>query len=116
VTEDWNEYRLTEDEFATILDALRHAQDDAVHSDGKAKFSQVQSELVTQHDHHARDKRTTSERFEDDVLITPMPTVIEMEKTPKQMQREIDHLVRDIEAKRALQDWDGPSIGGWMEL
>lgn len=111
MTEDWDEYRLTGDEFATILDALRHAKENAVHSDGEIKFSQVRSELITQHDHHARDKRTTSERFGDDTPITPMPTVIEEEKTPKEMQREIDQLERQFEAKQAAEEWYAP--GGW---
>lgn len=67
-SEEYTEYRLTDEEFVTILDALSYCRDNALHSDGRSKFQQAQSQMMYQHDHHADDKTTTSERFggEDD--------------------------------------------------
>jgi len=62
-SEQYAEYRLTDDEFATILDALAYARENAIHSDGRVKFGQTQAQLIQQSDHHARDKATESERF-----------------------------------------------------
>jgi hypothetical protein len=62
-SEEYTEFRLTDDEFSTILDALAYARENAIHSDGRVKFRQTQAQLIQQSDHHARNKRTESERF-----------------------------------------------------
>lgn len=61
--EDWTEYRLTVEEFSTILHALRYAEDNAVHPDGQIRFREAKNQLVQQSDHHAVDKTTEHERF-----------------------------------------------------
>lgn len=60
---EYTEYRLTDDEFRTILDALSHCRENAIHSDGRAEFNRAQSQLIHQSDHHADDKTTVSDRF-----------------------------------------------------
>jgi len=62
----WTEYRLTDEEVDSIMQALRYAQDNAVHSDGELKFIHANRQIIKQSDHHARDKDSTSERFEDE--------------------------------------------------
>lgn len=66
MTDDWTEYRLTEDEYRSITDALNHAQDSAVHTDSRVKFQRAFETLMRQRDHHATDKTLVSERFEGD--------------------------------------------------
>lgn len=62
---EYTEFRLTDEEYVTILDALSYCRENAIHGDGRTKFNHAQSQLMYQHDHHADDKTTTSDRFED---------------------------------------------------
>lgn len=61
--QEYTEFRLTDDEYLTVLDALSHCRENAIHGDGRANFNQAQSQFMHQHDHHADDKTTISDRF-----------------------------------------------------
>lgn len=57
------EYEFTDEEFRTILAALRHARDEAVHPDSAVAFSNARGELERQYEHADPHKATESERL-----------------------------------------------------
>lgn len=65
MSNEYTEYRLTNEEYHTLMEALQYAEENAVHSDGELQFTHTKRQLIKQSDHHAQDKSTESERFDE---------------------------------------------------
>lgn len=56
------EYELTDEEYRTVVDALEHAHENAVHSDAQAKFHTTWNTLMKQYESQEGYKPTEPER------------------------------------------------------
>lgn len=58
-------YELTDDEFVTLMDALTHSENAAVHSESEVRFRQARTELREQHEHQDPYSAIECERHTD---------------------------------------------------